>query len=124
MNITIQPQARLYTYKEMKQYLDDGIAQYRAKMVEELSKKKDVVADAIIYDELLTQEYLTCETLRRLGWGKRRIERYLAQKSELADEINSDSLDYRDVEGGVDSLLGYHLTDKSLTESLKERASR
>ena len=124
MKIGISPQARVYTYKEMKQYLEDGINQYRAKMVEELARKKDVVADAIIYDELLTQEYMTCEALRRLGWGKQRIERYLATKSGVADEINGDQLDYKEMVGGIDDLLGYHLTDKSATESLKERASQ
>lgn len=123
MKITIQPQARVYTYKEMKEYLDEAIRQYRAKMVQELSRKKDVVADAVIYDELLTQEYVTLEALRRMGFQAGALEHYIEVKMAVADEINADILDYKDMEHGIDKLLGYHLSDPDLTRSLKERAS-
>lgn len=124
MKITIQPQARVYTYKEMKQYLDDAIRQYRAQMVQELARKKDVVEDAVIYDELLTQEYVTLETLRRLGFQAGALNNYVARKMDVADEINNDILDYKEMEERIDKLLGYHLSDPEFTKALKERASR
>lgn len=92
--------------------------------IEEVDKKQDVIRDAMVYDEMLTNMYVHLETLRRMGFQRGALENFILRVAEVSDEINSDQLDYADLEKGIDDLLGYHLKDEGLYQDLKERAER
>lgn len=120
MNISIAKEARLYTWKEVREMLDDQ----RKAMIEEVSRKQDVIADARLYDEKLTDMYMHCETLRRMGFQKGALMNFILRLADLSEEVNDGNVDYRDIEKAVDDCLGCHLRDEGLYAELKERAMR
>lgn len=120
MKIGLKPMARVYTYPEVRELLKEQ----RIKMIEEVSRKQDVIADARLYDEKLTDMYLHLETLRRMGFQRKALENFILKVAELSDEINSGELDYKEMESGLDDYLGYHLRDEGLYAELKERAMK
>ncbi len=118
MKIGVKPMGRVYTYPEVRELLKEQ----RLKMIEEVSKKQDVIRDARLYDEKLTDMYLHLETLRRMGFQRIPLENFIMGVADLSDEINAGKVDYKDIENGIDDYLGYHLRDEGLYEELKERA--
>lgn len=120
MKIGVKPMGRVYTYPEVKQMLFDQ----RMAMIEEMSRKKDVIADARLYDEKLTDMYLHVESLRRMGFSRDDVFEFIYGVADISEEINSDQLDYKDMESGVDEFLGCHLKDEGLYNELKERAMK
>lgn len=120
VTVNMMPTGRVYTYPEVRKLLEDQ----RKRMIEEVDKKQDVIRDAMVYDEILTNMYIHLETLRRMGFQRGALENFILRVAEVSDEINSDQLDYADLEKGIDDLLGYHLKDEGLYQDLKERAER
>ena len=120
VTVNMMPAGRVYTYPEVRKLLEDQ----RKRMIEEVDKKQDVIRDAMVYDEMLTNMYVHLETLRRMGFQRGALENFIFRVAEVSDEINSDQLDYADLEKGIDDLLGYHLKDEGLYQDLKERAER
>lgn len=120
MNVSIAREARLYTWKEVREMLDDQ----RKDMIEKIYRKRDVIADVRLYDEKLTDMYMHCETLRRMGFQKGALMNFIMSLAELSDEVNAGKIDWEDIENAVDDCLGCSLQDEGLYAELKERAMR
>lgn len=114
---TVEPQARVYTWPDVKEMLD----QQRADLVKVFEGKAAILAEADVLDQLktLTIIYLSC--LADMGLQKIGMEDFLVRVAEYSDKLNNGSEDYLQMEERIEKILGYKLTDKEAMEDLKRR---
>ena len=114
MRVAWGPQARTYTYKEVKEMIED----VKTQMKEGFAKTVNDMVQIQMSDQLLTMTYVYLNALADMGLQKGGMENFLGNVANYADEMNDGSIGFTELSKRIENILGYELEDPNREETL------
>lgn len=116
MRVAWGPQARTYTYKEVKEMIED----VKTQMKEGFAKTVNDMVQIQMSDQLLTMTYVYLNALADMGLQKGGMENFLGNVANYADEMNDGSVGFTELAERIENILGYELEDPNREDTLNE----
>lgn len=116
MRVAWGPQARTYTYKEVKEMIED----VKTQMKEGFAKTVNDMVQIQMSDQLLTMTYVYLNALADMGLQKGGMENFLGNVANYADGMNDGSVGFTELAERIENILGYELEDPNREDTLNE----
>lgn len=116
MRVAWGPQARTYTYKEVKEMIED----VKTQMKEGFAKTVNDMVQIQMSDQLLTMTYVYLNALADMGLQKGGMENFLSNVANYADGMNDGSVGFTELAERIENILGYELEDPNREDTLNK----
>ena len=116
MRVAWGPQARTYTYKEVKEMIED----VKTQMKEGFAKTVNDMVQIQLSDQLLTMTYVYLNALADMGLQKGGMENFLGNVADYSDKMNDGSVGFTELAERIENILGYELEDPNREDTLNE----